>query len=177
MCILLQVGKVKGMATTKSEEAAETPKVEQSAKRPELYMPRGDAKSFVYDGKKISVEKGDYVQEVNYINDTEIAVLCEISLHMMYFTVYNTEQEKFTFEAKGYDFIWRDEDLSTLIYAAGPYNTGGYYAIYNFQKKEIYSSKNWIYEMKFSGDDKLLVTEIEPEEEGEGKEIEKEIDI
>ena len=165
---------------TEKEEKAEkqTEKTKQEDNRPELYVSKENPKCFVYKGKTIKVKKAECIsiEKVEYINDEEIAVWCKTDSDVLYLFCYLIEYKDLIYEAKGYDFIWEKDDIETMLYTVGPEQTGGDYAVYNSSDQEIYSSKNPISKIEFLNDDTVLVTEMEKDQEGKEREVQKEIE-
>lgn len=94
------------------------------AERSELQICEDNPMCFTMDDKKITVTDelnlANAITDTEWIDDTSIAVICHVNPSLEYLTVYDTEKADFTFDTYGIEFIWRDEDIKTLVYINPP---------------------------------------------------------
>lgn len=117
----------------------------------------GDA--FFYEGKEVPLvtkESDAYIMEVEYINDTQIAVYCHLSLNAEVFLVYDTEKEEYILEKKGLNFTWKDKDISTLVYVT---YDGKESDLYNCNDEVLYHSEHSMGILSYTEDGKVEIEE------------------
>ena len=77
-----------------TEEVTATPEITGDG----LSIKKG-GEAFYYNGKEVPIgtDKGDgaYIMELEYINDTQIAVFCHYALNAEIFLVYDIEKEEY----------------------------------------------------------------------------------
>lgn len=140
----------------------------------------GDA--FYYDGKEVAIgtdeSEGAYIMEVKYVNNTQIAVFCHYTLDAQILLVYDTEKEAYIAKKTGLNFTWKDKDISTLVYVAGPELTDKDYVVYNYDDETLYHSEHAVGILSLTKDGKVKIEEnVNDKEEAEADWVEKEISL
>ena len=138
-----------------TEEVTATPETTRNS----LSIKKG-GEAFYYNGKEVPIgtDKGDgaYIMELEYINDTQIAVFCHYALNAEIFLVYDIEKEEYIAKKTGLDFTWKDKDISTLVYVT--YN-GKASDLYNYNDEVLYHSEHAMGILSFTQDGKVEIHE------------------
>ena len=125
----------------------------------ELSIKKG-GEAFYYNGKEVPIgtykSDGAYIMELEYINDTQIAVFCHYALNAEIFLVYDIEKEEYIAKKTGLDFTWKDKDISTLVYVT--YN-GKASDLYNYNDEVLYHSEHAMGILSFTQDGKVEIHE------------------
>lgn len=138
-----------------TEEVTATPETTRNS----LSIKKG-GESFLYDGKEVPIgtdkSDGAYIMELEYINDTQIAVFCHYTLNAQIFLVYDTEKEEYIAKKTGLDFMWKDKDISTLVYVV---TDGKETDLCNYNDEVLYHSKHAMGILSFTEDGKVEIQE------------------
>lgn len=139
--------------TVISQEGSEIDRVHRER---ELFVVEEEPMTFSFGGELIKVEDkqglANAIIGVEWINCDQIAVTCHVNPSLNYLTVYDVTNRKFTYEAYGYDFVWKDTDIKTVVYIEAPPHSskkGGTYYIRDYEGNELYQSKKEIMTLGF----------------------------
>lgn len=130
--------------------------IEKAHKERELFVVEDEPMTFSLGGEKIKVkdskDRANAILSVEWMNSQQIAVECHVNPSLDCFTVYDVQKKKFTYEAYGYDFVWKDGDIKTVVYIEAPPHCskkGGTYAIKNYDEEVVYQSKDELMTLGF----------------------------
>ena len=94
--------------------------------------------------------------DIKVTNNIEVTVYESASMN--YFVVYNNTEDKFEFCTYGYDFVWKDGDVQTLVYIeTTPRGSGvmSHYWMKDYSGNVLYESKEPISGLSYEQDGKL----------------------
>lgn len=150
--------------------SSESEQTKEASEQPKLSICEDEPMCFKVGKKKVSLEEqaplASAIMDVRWINENLIGITTHVTPSNNYFIVYNNNNAKFEYGAYGYDFVWKDGDIETLVYIeTTPKNTGAmsHYWITNYIGDVIYESKEPITDLKYEEDGKVHF-QVEKEE-------------
>lgn len=148
----------------------ESEQTSENSEQLKLSICKNEPMCFKLGKKKVSLEEqvplANAIMSVQWINENLIGIIAHVGPSNNYFTVYNSDNGKFEYGVYGYDFIWKDGDIETLVYIeTTPKGTGAmsHYWIMNYIGDVIYESKEPISDLKY-GEDGNVHFQVEEEE-------------
>lgn len=149
----------------------------------ELVFCGDDPMSFQLGDEKVKVEdkqkKAKSITSAEWLNSDNLAVICQCDDTINLFSIYDVQKKKFTFQAYGHDFVWKDEDYKTIVYIEEPDHfskkkDNAQYYVKNYDGKELYSSKDKLIALSYTEDGNITFQIIEEES---GNLVEKTIEL
>ena len=149
----------------------------------ELVFCGDDPMSFQLGDEKVKVEdkqkKAKSITSAEWLNTDNLAVTCQCDDIINLFSIYDVQNKKFTFQAYGHDFVWKNEDCKTIVYIEEPQHfskkkENSKYYVKNYDGKELYSSEDELITLTYTQDGDLSFQVIEKES---GNLIEKTIEL
>lgn len=101
---------------------------------------------------------GVAILDVQWINDEQIGVTINVDKSVNYFIMYSIKTGTYEHVATGTDFVWKDEDISTLSYIESTSSGEGemsHYWIKDYNGNIIYESKEEVSELSYNEDGEL----------------------
>lgn len=119
-----------------------------------------DKMCFVFNDKKVIVDdelhSATAIVKTGWIDDENLGVTCHVNPSLEYFTIYNKKQENFIFSAYGVGFLWKDNNIESIIYIESPAHfavTDDSYRIVDYNGEILFSSDNEISDLVYDNDD------------------------
>lgn len=119
-----------------------------------------DKMCFMLNDKKVIVDdelhSATAIVNTSWIDDDNLGVTCHVNPSLEYFTVYNKQQENFVFAAYGVDFLWKDNNIESIIYIETPAHfavTDDSYRIIDYNGEILFSSDNEISDLVYDDDE------------------------
>lgn len=130
----------------------------------EVTVCNDDKMCFMLNDKKVIVDdelhSATAIVNTDWIDNDNLGVTCHVNPSLEYFTVYNKQQENFVFAAYGVDFLWKDNNIDSIIYIETLAHftvTDDSYRIIDYNGKILFSSDNKISDLVYD-DDEIVFT-------------------
>lgn len=159
------------------------PEVDDAHRDRELVFGVDDPISFQLGDEIVKIEdkqkKAKSIISAEWLNTDNIAVTCQCDDTINLFSIYDVQNKKFTFQAYGHDFVWKDEDYKTIVYIEEPDHFSKkkdnvQYYVKNYDGKELYSSEDELIALSYTEDGNITFQIIEEES---GNLVEKTIEL
>jgi len=119
-----------------------------------------DKMCFMLNDKKVIVDdelhSANAIVSTVWIDDENLGVTCHVNPSLEYFTVYNKQQENFVFAAYGVGFLWKDNNIESIIYIETPAHFAvddDSYRIVDYNEEILFSSDNEISDLVYDDDE------------------------
>lgn len=122
-----------------------------------LSISPNDRSSFLVNNQLVKVEEAtstiSTINQLQWVDDLRVAIVCYINPDLEYFTVYNTKDKVFEYSLYGTSFVWDDNDIKTLVYIECPpqyaNDPNATFKIHDYFGGILYESPNRIADLRY----------------------------